>query len=113
MSFPKKKISDPVILSMIDSMLKLEVTILETIELQSMNRTFSQEENTQYILSELPYPDFSEGFCWLRNRDGKIGRITLEDACENLWIIRSERSQKVIGIYPQLEHLIDSGWICD
>lgn len=80
------------------------------IEMVADPKVLSLEEETVYVLMELPFSDFSEGYCILKNNKNQYGRVNLDDAYEYKWNIRALDSGRVIAIFPNLQDLIKAGW---
>jgi hypothetical protein len=68
-------------------------------------------KKTMEVLESLPLSFFAhELSCLLKNLDGRLGRISLEHAFQNRWLIQVEETREKEE-FETLEKLIEGGWI--
>lgn len=71
---------------------------------------------TRRALEQIDIDAFSLDFsrctkgCTLRNRDGRLAYITLEDALSSTWRVFNYSNDLLIRLYASVEEVIDDGW---
>jgi hypothetical protein len=78
-----------------------------------MKNLRTSQKLTIQILNDLPIESFFQGYIILKSESGKFAKMTLSDALNYDWTLRSLKTEEIIQKFDTVYEIIESGWIVD